>query len=242
MVSKIRLFNAEALEWLKENNGNYDLIFMDPPDNIGLNYGSEINDNRLKTDYYNWLRSIILESMNHSGVIWVSYYWRHMIEVNYIVRNLIRGRDWEARTFIWNFNFGQYRETDCTNCYRPILRLSRVGTKWHFPESIRVVSERTRLGDPRARGLKVPGDVWHIPRIQGNNKERRSWCPTQHPEALLKRIILMSTSIYNRKILELFTGSGSMIRVAKQLCFDLDTVELNSDYCKQLTKEHPSID
>lgn len=244
----IRLHHAEALRWLKSKDhtkNQWDMIFADPPDNIGLNYDypedSKFGDDRLLVDYYNWLELLILESMFHSKVIWVSYYWKHDLEIKFFVREMLRKikGSYEARTFLWNFNFGQYRETDCCNQYRPILRLSRRDVKWHFPEEVRIESERMRLNDPRARGLKVPGDVWEFPRIQGNNSERRSWCPTQHPEGLLERMVRMSKG---QRVLELFTGSGSMIRVAKRLGFDLDTVELNSRYIDHLTKEHKNLE
>ncbi len=229
----ITLHHSEALQFIQGTNCNYDLIFMDPPDNIGLDYGPEINDYKLLTEYYDWLRSLILESMRLSPIIWISHYHKHSLKLNHIVRDLIRGRFWDARTFIWNFNFGQYRETDCCNNYRPILRISRLGVKWNFEET-RVESERMRMGDPRAQGPKVPGDVWEFPRVQGNNKERRPWIPTQHPEALLERIVKMSNA---NRVLELFSGSGTMIRVCKKLGVDLDTVELNSAYCKNLRAE-----
>ena len=230
----IRLHQAEALEWIGAAQGYYDLIFMDPPDNIGLDYGPEIDDSKEPTVYYDWLRSLILKSMRRTKVIWISYYHYHDLEVKSIVRNLTRGMNLEARTFIWNFNFGQYRETDCSNCYRPILRISLKGMKWNC-DGIRVESARMRSNDKRAQGPKVPGDVWEFPRITGNHNERRPWIKTQHPEALLEWIVLMSGA---KNVLELFSGSGTMIRVCKRLGVDLDTVELNSDYVKELTKEH----
>lgn len=240
----IRLHQAEALGWLKGLNSQWkwDMIFMDPPDNIGLHYGSLVNDSRPLAEYYGWLRSIIRESMSHSDKIWISYNNKHDFEIKSIVNELIRGRQWEARTFIWHFNFGQYCMTDCSSCFRPIIRLSKTGVKWYFTKEVRVESERMRLGDSRARGLKVPGDVWSYPRITGNHKERRSWIPTQHPEKLLSRITRISISrVKKGEVLELFTGSGTMIRVAKQLGFDLDTVELSGDYISLLIKEHPEI-
>lgn len=243
----IKLHHAEALEWFKrlDRKTEWDMIFMDPPDNIGLDYGnndSRLFDHKPSTEYYNWLRSIIRESMSHGDKIWISYNNKHDFEIKSIIRDLIRGRRWAARTFIWHFNFGQYRETDCPNCFRPIIRLSRDEVEWHFPKEVRVESERMRLRDSRACGVKVPGDVWHYPRITGNHPERRKWCPTQHPEALLERIVRISVDkVKDGKVLELFTGSGTMIRVAKRIKIELDTVELSGEYCKHLIEEHPKV-
>lgn len=239
----IKLINAEALEFLSNCQDKYDLIFFDPPDNIGLNYGGYISDNR--SDYYQWLELLILKSMFLSKVVWISYYHKHDLKIKSMVNWIINTikPSWKARTFIWRFTFGQYRETDCGSGYRPILRLSSPGVKWNCP---RVISKRMLLGDKRAAGLRVPDDVWEFPRVVGNSEERRAWCPTQHPEALIGRIVKMSIG-ESPRVLELFTGSGTMIRVVKQLNnnrnidIDLDTVELSSEYCKKLRAEHPEV-
>ncbi len=242
----IKLINAEALEFLRDCEDDYDMIFMDPPDNIGLNYG-EVGDNR--SDYYNWLEHLILKSMFLSKVVWISYYHKHDLKIKAMVNWIINTikPSWEARTFIWRFTFGQYRETDCGSGYRPILRLACPGVKWNCP---RVVSKRMLLGDKRAAGLRVPDDVWEFPRIVGNSVERRSWIQTQHPEALIERIVRMSLGlspcVTSSKVLELFTGSGTMIRTVKRLnCnnfdIDLETVELSKEYCQWLKEEHPEV-
>lgn len=261
----IKLFNVEALRFLNRHKGGmverYDMVFMDPPDNIGLNYGCgegyDIDDKKPTSEYFGWLRNLILNSMNRSDIVWISYYWKHLFEVSSIIRALIGGTSWNARTFIWRFGFGQYRESDCPNGFRPIIRLSRGVGKWNFPNEVRVQSERARLGDPRSvNRLRVPDDVWDFSRIQGNNLERRKWCPTQHPEALVNRIVRMSLPLDRRilgpggdfKILELFTGSGTTIRVVKRLeietpnVINLDTVELNTRYCELLRQEHPEVE
>ena len=227
------IIHAEALEWLRNCKDKYDMIFMDPPDNIGLKYDG-VDDKR--SDYYDWLEHLILKSIFLAPIVWVSYYHKHDLKVKAMVNWIIDTikPSWEARTFIWRFTFGQYRVTDCANGYRPILRLSRPGVKWNFND-VRVPSARMVLGDPRAKGPRVPDDVFEFPRIVGNSPERRAWIPTQHPEALLERIVKMSGS---GKVLELFSGSGTMIRVCKRLGVDLDTVELSKEYCKKLKEEH----
>ncbi len=225
----IRLFHAEALKFL-ENSSHYDAIFMDPPDNLGLDYNGFF-DKRI--DYYEWLRAVIFEAMRHAPVVWISYYWKHDLKVKAFVSSLIG--NWDARTFIWRFTFGQYRTTDCANGYRPILRLNRPGIKW-TTDKIRIPSKRMLLGDPRAAGPRVPDDVWDFPRVVGNSPERRAWMPTQHPEALLRRIIGMTPG---SKWLELFTGSGTMLRVIGMTPGSkwLDTVELSKQTVSKLADE-----
>lgn len=252
----IKLINAEAVDFLERHGRGtvrirnyYDIAFADPPDNIGLEYSGLPPhwDSKSMGDYYNWMQLLILGMTFESPIVWLSYYHGHDVKIKSMVNHIIKQYkpSWSARTFIWRFRFGQYRETDCANGYRSILRLNRFGIIWNT-DAIRVESERMRLGDARAAGPRVPDDVWDFPRIQGNNVERRRWCPTQHPEALLERIIKLSSKERKLRILELFTGSGTMIRVVNRLNskgweIDLDTVDLNGNYVQQLVKEHPNI-
>ncbi len=233
----IKLHHAEALEWLNDlEDEKWNMIFMDPPDNIGLKYPG-VND--MRSDYYLWLKALLVEAIirvETPGVLWLSYYHKHDLQIKVMVNWIIKfiKPSWECRTFIWRFTFGQYRKTDCGSGYRPILRLSSPGVEWKTDE-IKVMSKRQLLGDPRAKGPRVPDDVWEFPRVVGNFIERRKWIPTQHPEGLIERIVKLSGK---ERVLELFSGSGTMIRVCKRLGVDLDTVELCGKYVKKLREEH----
>jgi DNA modification methylase len=209
---------------------------MDVPDNIGVDYGPEINDNRI--DYFDWLQSLITLGMR-TGVcsIWVSYNSKHDVTLKARIHRVLEARShWTARTIIWRYTFGCYRTKDMTYGYRPIIRLSIKGYlfKW---DGDRVPSRRMALCDPRAAGPRIPDDVWDYPRVTGNSKERRSWAPNQHPVALVERIFRVSQG----PVLELFTGSGSAIQAAKNLKIKLDTVELDPERIKNLEETYGLI-
>lgn len=231
----MRLFNCDALEFLKYDEGQWDTIFMDPPDNIGLKYNG-FEDKR--SDYYEWLNSLILESLLRCNVLWISYYWKHDMTLKWLIFRLLRDYhpSWCAKSFIWKFNFGQHQYTDCGSGFRFLLRLSKYDVTWNC-DAIKVVSERMKIGDKRAvKGGKVPLDVWEFPRVT-NSKERRTWHPTQHPEALVKRMFLM----YGSSFLDLFVGSGTSFRVCKSLGLDCDGVEISEFYCGKLKEEMPIL-
>lgn len=63
-------------------------------------------------------------------------------------------------------------------------------------------------------GTPIP-DYWYIPAIAGNAKERMGY-PTQKPEALLERIIQVSSKEGNL-ILDPFCGCGTTVAVAEKL-------------------------
>lgn len=224
-----------------------DCIIMDPPDNLGLPYDGYLDS---RFDYYSWLKRIILGAMDHAPIVWVSYYHIHDFKIKGMVADLVSSpfveRGWEARTFVWTFTFGQNRESDCGSGYRPILRLNRVGVVWDT-ESIKVPSWRSEHGDPRAKpGGRVPLDVWDFPRVVGNSAERRSWHPTQHPEALYIRMMKMSGAVRQSpqcwRIVDLFGGTGTALRAATALRVknpQLETwvVERSAEYCKRMAAD-----
>jgi DNA methylase len=233
----MKIFNCNVDD-IMEKDWTADCIILDPPDNLGLKYDGYVDK---RPDYYTWLNWIISLAMRKAPIVWVSYYHKHDIEIK---RRL--PSPGEARTFIWTYTFGQNRDSDCGNGYRPILRLSRPGFKFDT-ESIKVPSWREENGDKRAApGGRVPLDVWDFPRVGGNVPERRSWHPTQHPEALYIRILKMSGCLKPGpwKVVDLFAGTGTVFRAARALQaknpeIDAVGVEQSKLYCRYMAAENP---
>lgn len=210
------------------------LIFADPPDNLGLKYNYYL-DNRL--DYYDWLKWIIAKALDKTDCFWLSYYWKHDLKIKYDVYNLIRKRPHvSVKTFIWRFTFGQHNNYDFGSGFRYLLRFVKPSAKFN-PNSIRVQSKRQMLGDARANATgRVPDDVFDFPRVTGNSKERRKWIPTQHPEALIQRIILMHSDP-DDLVVDLFGGSGTTLRVALSNGRRAIVSEIDSEYCRMMSAE-----
>lgn len=226
-------------ELLLKGDWSADCILMDPPDNLGLDYDGMV-DSRI--NYIGWLNQIIAQAMRKTKVLWVSYYWHHDIDIKRSL--MLNGKD--ARTFVWTYTFGQDRVGDCGSGYRPILRIADHGYPWSA-EDIKVPSWRQEHGDKRARpGGKVPLDVWDFPRVVGNSAERRSWHPTQHPEALYIRMLRLSGAAMPKAFhaVDLFGGTGTMLRAARQLRtknpeFRASVVEQSLTYCQRMAEENP---
>lgn len=228
------IINIDCLEYIREcSKGDFKIIFMDPPDNIGLGYNG-YQDNLKPGEYYDRLELLVREALRVGDVIWLSYYWKHDLEIKYRVRRLLSAY-WQAKTFIWRFTFGQHCETDCGSGYRPILRIANQSVKFDA-DAIRVPSLRqTKYNDPRANpDGRVPDDVFEVPRVTGNAKERRSWHPTQHPEALIERILKLSGP---GRVLDCFGGTGTVARVCKRLGWDCVTCEIDPTYCEKINAE-----
>lgn len=220
------------------------LIFGDPPDNLGLNYG-DYADKIPGPHYYGWMDCLIRDSLRKTCCFWLSYYYEHDLEIKNSVFNLRRydRPSLRDKTFIWRYTFGQHNNNDFGSGFRYLLRLHRPGATFN-PEAIRIPSIRQYLGDPRANpDGRVPDDVWEYPaifdepRIVGNSPQRRKWHPTQHPEELLERIVLMHTNRHDL-VVDLFGGTGSMIRVCKKLQRRCVVAELDANYCDRIAEEN----
>jgi DNA modification methylase len=238
VTTEYSIVNKDCLDVLRDTPTlHYDMLFADPPDNLGLAYNTyvdKIPDDQYYAQFEQWLSW----SMHSAKVVWFSYYWKHDLEVKYITRSLLKYvyPTFSAKTFLWRFTFGQHNQRDCGNGFRYLLRLRHCGAQL-YPGNILERSKRQELGDPRANpDGRVPDDVWSFPRVVGNASERRSWHPTQHPLSLLRRIILFSTKEKD-KIIDIFGGTGTTLRVAKELGRSCTSVELDAGYCKKLATE-----
>lgn len=230
------IINADCLDVLrKAKKHEYQMLFADPPDNLGLNYNNYI-DKISNEHYYSLFEQWLIWSMHSAKICWFSYYWKHDLEVKHIVRGLLKYvyPTFTAKTFIWRFTFGQHNQHDCGSGFRFLLRLLYCGTPI-YPEAIRVRSRRQELGDSRANPEgRVPDDVWEFPRVVGNASERRTYHPTQHPESLMERVIKLST-VEGDKIIDIFGGTGTTLRVGERLGRKVDIVEIDEEYCKWMT-------
>lgn len=236
------IFNGDCIDLLdamREKRLVVPMIFADPPDNLGLAY-SGVLDRR--PDYYDFLERVITKTLLVTKSLWFSYYWAHDLEIKYIVRNMLKYRhpSWSAKTFLWTYSFGQNVRSDCGSGFRYVLRLAAPDKVWNT-DAIRVESERQRMGDKRADpNGAVPLDVWDVPRVTGNSHERRQWMPTQHPEAIYDRMILLSTKPGDLCV-DLFGGSGTMLRCCKRLGRRGLVAEICEATVTELEKEHGEV-
>ena len=117
------------------------------------------------------------------------------------------------------------------------MRFSRSGVTWNTGD-IRVKSARQlKYKDKRANPLgRVPDDVWEFPRVCGTFHERRKWIPNQHPEALIERMVLMSTNPGDL-VIDLFAGSGTVHRVCKRLGRQSISIDISQEYVDNIRRE-----
>lgn len=208
------------------------VIFADPPDNRKISYLG-FDDHR--SDYFGWLRSIINLATGRADIFWLSYFHRYGPAVLGSAPYL--PAPWSIRQFIWRFTFGQHNNHDCGNGYRPLLRVMAPGAQL-YPDAIRVPSKRLeKYKDKRANPAgRVPDDVWEFPRVCGTFTERRPWHPNQHPEALMERLLKLSAKPGDL-VIDLFSGTGTTLRVCDRLGLSCIGIEISRPYCDHIAEE-----
>lgn len=233
-----RLYNGDCVEWLQRNGEVFNMAFADPPDNQGLAY-DEYKDNLPTARYVAFLREVLDLLVRKADITWWSFNARWTFEMGRIVCDLLyEHKHLEAKPCVQTFSFGQHSHTDMGNNHRPLWRLMHKNTAVLYPDQIRVQSWRQEHGDKRAdpRG-RVPGDVFDFTRVTGNSKQRRTWHATQLNEGLVERCVKFST-LEGQTVLDPFGGSGTTLRVCKQINRPCTLVELSPGYCAHIAAEH----
>ena len=197
--------------------GVVSVAFVDPPYNLGIDYGAGKSADLLPPDKYiqrmeNLIRQCV-RCLSKSGSLWFLCPERWADDIGNILSSYLPRRN----RIIWRETFGQYRETSFPSGHRHlfyhVMDLKR--SPFHT-DPIRVPSQRMLTGDKRAAGPRVPDDVWEIPRLVGNANERIAEHPCQLPEELLERIVLCA-SRPGDIILDPNAGTGTTLRVAQRL-------------------------
>lgn len=219
----------EIMQTLPEKS--IDLVFADPPFNIGINYDT-YNDNLTYQGYYDWSEKWIRETfrvLKDNGSIYIAIGDEFAAEINLILKKTgFHYRNW----IIWYYTFGQSMARKFNRTHTHILYFTKSKKKFVFNDSeIRIPSARQlKYKDKRAnpRG-KLPDDVWMYSRVCGTFKERIGSHPCQMPEDLLTRIILASSAI-NDIVLDPFGGTGTTAFVAQKLDRRYLTIENSKKY------------
>jgi len=113
---------------------------------------------------------------------------------------------------------------------------SELGRKYGVTEAnIRAIQEG-QTWQHVTRDLPL-SDVFNIPRVTGNSKQRRTWHPTQIHEGLIERCIRLTTPV-DGTVLDPFAGTGTTLRVCKRLNTPCTLIEVDPTYCEKIAEEH----
>jgi site-specific DNA-methyltransferase (adenine-specific) len=217
--------------------GSAELIFADPPFNLGLEYPG-YHDSRPEAEYLGWLESVLracFRVLAPSGALWLAIDTAHQAEAAVMLKGL--GLHWR-NTVPWHFTFGPCQSRKFTPSWVPLHYFAKDPRRFTFNrDAVAIPSARQLVyGDKRARpGGKVPddvwflrpqdsepegffnpaGDVWHVRREAGTFRGRVGHV-CQMPDEVLERIV-RATSNPGDLVLDPLCGPGTTLLAAKRL-------------------------
>jgi hypothetical protein len=86
----------------------------------------------------------------------------------------------------------------------------------------------------------IPDDHFNFTRVVGNSKQRRRWHPTQLNEGLVERAIKLVTKAGDW-VVDPFGGTGTTLRVCREIGRNCTLMEANPDYCQEIQAEHGMV-
>jgi len=214
-----------------------DLIFADPPFNIGYKY--DLYEDRKKYDEYrDWTKkwmTVCYHALKPTGSFWVAIGDEYAAEVRIIGRELgLNLRNW----VIWHYTFGQNTKRKFARSHTHLFYWTKDPKNFTFNDmAVRIPSARqTTYADKRANPKgKLPDDVWSFSRVCGTFHERVSWHPCQMPERLLERIIRVSSN-EGDLVVDPFSGSGTTCVAAARLRRNYYGMDISEKYVNNSLK------
>jgi site-specific DNA-methyltransferase (adenine-specific) len=227
-----------ALKTLPDNS--VDLIFADPPYNIGKNFNGKIEKWNSEDSYlawcYEWL-DLCIQKLKPNGSLYVMTATQFMPYFDIYLRNKLT----ILSRIVWSYDSsGVQAKKYYGSMYEPILFCVKDKNNYTFNTNDILVEAKTgakrKLIDYRKavptvyNSEKVPGNVWDFSRVRYRMEEYENH-PTQKPIALLERIIKASSN-EGDLVLDPFSGTFTTCFVAKTLNRNSIGIELQDEYVK----------
>jgi len=248
------IVNADSIAYLQAApEGWADLVFADPPFNIGYVYHN-YDDRRETDDYLDFSRrwmAAVKRALKPTGSFYLAIGDEYAADLCVIARRELgfTMRNW----IVWHYTFGQQTKQKFAKSHTHILYFTRDPKRFTFnADAVRVPSARqTTYADARAnprgklpddvwvlRPQEAPGEVfgpesdtWFVSRVCGTFKEREGWHGCQMPLEVLRRIILASSNPGDI-VVDPFNGSGTTAVAAALLGRRYLGIDQSDEYVK----------
>lgn len=236
-----RIFHGDALEVLSQiPDESVDLIFVDPPYNIGKDFAGRKDKWKTDDDYLNWCYQWIdlcIKKLKKSGAFYVMTSTQFMPYFDLFIRKKMT----ILSRIVWVYDSsGVQAKKYFGSLYEPILFCVKDKDNYTFNADDIMIEAKTgskrklidyRKNPPQPyKNEKVPGNVWDFCRVRYRMEEYENH-PTQKPISLLERIIKASSN-EGDLILDPFCGTFTAGFVAKEHNRDFIGIEIQEDYFK----------
>lgn len=236
-----KIIHGDAIEALQGAPDNsIDLIFADPPYNLGKNFNGTREKWKSEEEYliwsYQWL-DLCIAKLKPSGSFYVMAATQNMPYFDVYLRKRLK----ILSRIVWHYDSsGVQARRYFGSLYEPLLFCVKDERNYTFNADAILVEAKTgakrKLMDYRKplptiyNATKVPGNVWEIPRVRFLMDEYEDH-PTQKPIALLERIIKASSNVGD-VVLDPFSGTFTTSYVAKELGRRSIGIEIEEEYVK----------
>jgi site-specific DNA-methyltransferase (adenine-specific) len=237
-----KIFWGDAIKILENQiaDNSIDLIFADPPYNIGKSFNGYKEKWSSDEEYlkwcYKWL-DLCIKKLKPSGSFYVMTATQFMPNFDIYLQSKIQ----ILSRIVWFYDSsGVQAKKYYGSLYEPILFCVKDKDNYTFNADEILVEAKTgakrKLIDYRKNppqiynSEKIPGNVWEFPRVRYRMEEYENH-PTQKPISLLERIIKASSN-ENDLVLDPFSGTFTTSFVAKQLNRKSIGIELQDEYVK----------
>jgi len=237
------IFIEDAVDFLKKMpDSSVQLILIDPPYNLDLAEWDTFQNyiewaarwldeiDRVLTDNGNFVvfGGYQYQDIKKGDLLEIMHYLRHNSDL--LFANLI----------IWHYKNGMSAHRFFANRHEEILWYAKTKKYYFDLDAVRIeFDEETkelykrdkRLNPESVEKGKNPGNVWDIPRLNGNAKERVGH-PTQKPLEVVRRLV-RGLSYPGSIVLDFFAGSGTTGRVCieeKRHCIMVDNDIMTIEY------------
>lgn len=236
------IFQGDALEIMRTEikDNSIDLIFVDPPYNIGKDFDGKKdkweNDNDYLEWCYEWLK-LCIKKLKHDGSLYVMTSTQFMPYYDIFLQDKIH----ILSRIVWAYDSsGVQAKKYYGSLYEPILFCVKDKNNYTFNADDILVEAKTgakrklidyRKNPPQPYNTeKVPGNVWDFARVRYRMPEYENH-PSQKPVALLERIIKASSN-ESDVVFDPFSGVFTTSHVAKKLGRKSIGIELSEKYLK----------
>jgi site-specific DNA-methyltransferase (adenine-specific) len=258
-----QIIQGDSIKILNDGpEGWVDLVFADPPFNIGYLYHG-YDDKKDVDEYLNFSRQwmqAVYRALKPTGSFYLAIGDEFAADLCVIARREIgfNMRNW----IVWHYTFGQQTKKKFAKSHTHILYFSKTAPDAGLSnitfnaDAVRVASARqTTYADHRANPKgKLPDDVWYlrpqetpepyfnadsdtwnVSRVCGTFKEREGWHGCQMPIGVLNRVILASSNPGD-VVLDPFNGSGTTVVSAAMLGRKYVGIDQSEEYVNYARK------
>ncbi len=240
-LGKHSIYYGDALKVLPTlPDESVDLIFVDPPYNVGKRFVNFIDKWPSDEAYIEWCRKwldLCICKLSATGTLYVMASTQSMPYID----TYLRKRVTILSRIVWHYDSsGVQARKYFGSLYEPILHCVKNPNEYTFNADQILVEAKTgaqrKLIDYRKEKPtvynteKVPGNVWYFARVRYRMPEYEKH-PSQKPEALLQRIIAASSNSGDL-ILDPFAGTFTTCAVAKRMGRATIGIETQEEYIK----------